>query len=654
MPEGKALKVLPPELPKEYREFVACTRDTLEVPPGPLTWAKLPGVPDSLKPKATFEPGEKGAVKVTISAAGLALQVDISVSKHGNLKADTSSWPTDTPFIGDQLKDLAKGVSSWVDDLNADFRKNNKKLGGISVVDGKLTGSKVTLDARTAMADTYGGDQFAASPDQSASSGTGVQLPWPDDATIARLGRGGPSQDPGTGVQLPWPDDATIARLGRGGPSQDPGSGPNVSPWPEHPSFAAGDPIAALPSAGAQHLPPKQGRSWLGQAVGDTIVPDWSTATARAFPRPAAVGAGVGILITGISTAILISGGTTPTGGGPFVLPPIGEPVTITGTLATTDLDFEVVSDIGNEMRITFADTGGLVDGSAQVIYEARSSSGATFTNTSDLTGWVAAYDPTTGRFFGAATHQATGEAQGQTQTRELSPLLLDMAADRATGSLSGRFQGVGFSYPVSGSTSAQLSSANPGNASIGGTFDASAMDRPDATEMVLENRWLTFANEGNLISGVGVLRVNYEFDSDAFGAGCSSEVIRVMSASGEFDSSSGAVTGTSKVLAWATTSQTCTFETGIAAEDATVSGILTTNSGGLQLTINASATVQGPFSVNVQFDPTLFAAPGQAGESDKTLPIAGVVGGAALTLISTSVGLWARRLRNTPPAPPV
>jgi len=560
VPEGKALKVLPPELPKEYREFVACTRDTLEVPPGPLTWAKIPGVPDALKPTATFEPGAKGGVKVTISAAGLSLQVDISVSKHGNLKADTSSWPTDTPFIGDQLKDLAKGVDKWVDDLNADFRKNNKKLGGLSVVNGKLTGSKVTLDAKVAMADAMGGDTALGSyRTESASVMPSLQLPG---------------------------DFAEYRR-----------------------------------------------KRW--EAL-------WSRRD-DLFPAYSRVGIGAGIIITGVSTAFLLFGGTPPNGAGTYVLPPIGDPVTITGTLATTDLDFEVLNDISSELTMTFPDGGGLIDGSAQVVYEGRSSSGATFTNTSDLE-FVGALSFPWRDVYGIAIHHSTAEAQGQSQSRELSPLFLSLTYDPATGSLTGGFQGVGFSYPATGTTTDQVSSADSGNVSRNGTFDPTALDRTDATETVLENSWRLFLNDENQVSGFGMLRVQQAFDSDAFGADCTFEAIRAAALAGIYDSDTGAMTGTAKMLAWGNKSDSCTFDTGVAAEDAAVTGNFKVDSGNLDLVINASETVAGPFNVNASFDLASLAAPGQVGGSDQTLPIAGIAVGTGLTLTSLGLGLFMKR----------
>lgn len=566
MPEGKALKVLPPELPKEYREFVACTRDTLEVPPGPLTWARIPGVPDSLKPTATFEHGENGAVKVTISAAGLSLQVDISVSKHGNLKADTSSWPTDTPFIGDQLKDLAKGVSSWVDDLNADFRKNNKKIGGLSTVNGRLTGSKVALDAKVAMVEAPGGDQFA--------SARQAEPPPLDPAAESR---------------------------------------------------------------------------WWAQQEPGYVKPE---AVRRTFPRPAAVGVGLGIVITVVSTAGLLLAGTPPGGAGTFVLPPIGAPVAITGSLATTDLDFEIVRDISSGLNLTVPRNGGLVRGSAQVKYEARGSSGATFTNTSDLD-VMAVLDLHDKQVYGIARHHATGEAPGQpAQTREISPLIIGLKVDPATGKLSGAFQGKGFSYPVTGSADGALTSTELGNMSLG-AFDPTPLSRTDATEKILENYFRLFANEGNQISGVGLLRVNQAFDTDAFGAGCTFEAIRAATVTGIFDLETGTVNGTAQVVAWGNKSDPCTFDTGVAAEEAPVTGTVDRSTGKAHLSIDASKNVLGSFAVNAVFDESLFSAPGQQVASDKTVPVTGLAIGLALTLGSLGLGLFLGKPEPALPPPP-
>lgn len=604
MPENKALKVLPPELPKEYREFVACTRDTLEVEPGPLKWAKIPGVPDSLKPTATFEGGEAGSVKVTISAVGLSLEVDVSVTKHGNLKADTSSWPFDTPFVGDQLKELAKGVDGWVDEFNAELRRNHKKLGPVRVVNGRLTGAKVALDAKVAMSNAAvpWGDRGPNLPEPQVTS-PGVEVASRGYATA------------GEGA------DEVIVAASEPYPIEAPGS---VAEGAQA-AFRGRDQLEDLGS----RVPAR--RADRGRTGAVTLL-----------------GAGAGLVIATVSTGVLLFGAAAPSSPGAVALPPVGKPITVTGTLATSDLDLEVVRDVSSGMTLRFPDNGGLVDGAATVKYEARSSSGGTFVNTSQLD-LLAVLDATSGVIVGTARHHATAEAGSQTQTRELSPLFVHLDLPSGATAISGGFQGVGFSYPATGTADGTLVTA-PGNMSIGGSLVASALDRPDTDETVLENAWRFFLNEGGTIAGSGVVRVQQAFVGDAFGAGCTFEAIRAATVNGTFQPAGGAVTGTAQIVAWGNKSEACTFQTGVLAEDVAVTGHLDAASGQLTMDLAASATMSGPFSIDTSFDPAIFREPGQGGKRDTRLPALGVLSGASLTGLMIGLHWFGRRRDRSAP----
>ena len=135
------------------------------------------------------------------------------------------------------------------------------------------------------------------------------------------------------------------------------------------------------------------------------------------------------------------------------------------------------------------------------------------------------------------------------------------------------------------------------------------------------------------------MLRVTYQFDSDAFGPGCTFEARRVISVRGTVDSGTGDITGDSRVLAWGNPGETCTFTTGPASEDATVTGTLDMNTGLAALTIHATDAVAGPFTATIQFDSQDFQA-ANPNPADTTLATFGAVGGTLLA--GGSLAWWA------------
>jgi hypothetical protein len=125
MPEEgrKPRTVLPSGIPKEWRDFVRCRRDSLDIKPGELDW--LPNFP-SLELK--LEEGAKGSVVLRLTGLGGAINIGISISvQDGRLVADTS----DIPIPGDS-------AGKWINNFNADLKANGMQLSDASVRDGKL------------------------------------------------------------------------------------------------------------------------------------------------------------------------------------------------------------------------------------------------------------------------------------------------------------------------------------------------------------------------------------------------------------------------------------------------------------------------------------------------------------------------------------
>lgn len=175
---------IPKGTPKDIVDFVDCTSPNLTIATGKAPWIKnlikelvrkqaadaggkeagdaAAKLFDTLAgdPTVTVEPGAKaGAAKVTIDAGAVDLTLEVAV-KNGKLEVDAKNLPIDA------AKD---GVTKWVDDLNKWLEANKKKLGGITVKDGKASVAKDTLAASTVPQPTDG-EYAAAGP----RAGTGT------------------------------------------------------------------------------------------------------------------------------------------------------------------------------------------------------------------------------------------------------------------------------------------------------------------------------------------------------------------------------------------------------------------------------------------------------------------------------------------------
>lgn len=140
---------LPKDAPRDFRRFVSCKRDAVELKAGKLDWLPVDLLAD---PQVGFEedPAKPGTVKMKVSAGGAgagSFTVPISVS-DGQLAADTTGLP-----IGGQA------VQDWVKDLNGWLQSKGKQLDALKVKDGKLALAKV---ARAGAAGKEGGIKLGA------------------------------------------------------------------------------------------------------------------------------------------------------------------------------------------------------------------------------------------------------------------------------------------------------------------------------------------------------------------------------------------------------------------------------------------------------------------------------------------------------------
>ncbi len=147
--KGGKKKPKPPELPKDapadVKDFIDCKGNAIELKPGKVTWLGLPGGEFLPDPEVSFKAGaQAGTVDITVTI-GTSMTIPASV-KDGKLDLDTSNVP-----VG------ADGVQSWVKKLNDWFEANGKKLGPVTLKDGKVSIAKEAIAAGPAKGGVKGG-----------------------------------------------------------------------------------------------------------------------------------------------------------------------------------------------------------------------------------------------------------------------------------------------------------------------------------------------------------------------------------------------------------------------------------------------------------------------------------------------------------------
>jgi hypothetical protein len=133
----KPLVGLPKGIPTEWRDFVRCRRDSLDLEPGDLDW--LPNFPSL---ELSFKEGLNGSTILKLTGLGGVINIDIGLSvQDGRLVVDTSDIPIP-----------AGSADSWVNDFNADLKANGMQFSGVSIRDGKLHLAKKKIAPASEMA----------------------------------------------------------------------------------------------------------------------------------------------------------------------------------------------------------------------------------------------------------------------------------------------------------------------------------------------------------------------------------------------------------------------------------------------------------------------------------------------------------------------
>ena len=143
---------LPPNVPKELRDFVECTSNSVTITDGAQAWVTLPEglqkiVGKNAKPTLSIKPGNApGNATIRIGVGGFNLDIPASIA-NGKLAIDAAKLPFYVP------DSIAKDVGNFVDDLNAWFGHNGWGLGSPAFGQGQVSLSKVPLAPAPGTAD---------------------------------------------------------------------------------------------------------------------------------------------------------------------------------------------------------------------------------------------------------------------------------------------------------------------------------------------------------------------------------------------------------------------------------------------------------------------------------------------------------------------
>ncbi len=125
---------LPATAPAPLSEFVQGRADRLELAPGAQSW--LPVAGGFVVPRATFRTidSASGCERIEVRLRAIAsLVVEIGVVR-GRLVAE----PTSIPTLAGRPADVRRALAQWVDDLNAWFASQGRRIARIAVDAGHL------------------------------------------------------------------------------------------------------------------------------------------------------------------------------------------------------------------------------------------------------------------------------------------------------------------------------------------------------------------------------------------------------------------------------------------------------------------------------------------------------------------------------------
>lgn len=350
------------------------------------------------------------------------------------------------------------------------------------------------------------------------------------------------------------------------------------------------------------------------------------------------------------TTTIVTEPPTTTTTSGPWT--------TDLGTTWTYDAEVEAQTaleptDMGemtfegpstSQLDLSMAANGGPIDLSGN--FGAVENSGAAPLDfLSELSAGIGLYDPVHLTIDGTVRHTVTLSQNGQTRAGEVEPLTVSGTVDPATNGVALTLASIPFTYAAHGLFDGPLSPPGDPRTIETGTWDPSGLERTDADNTATQNGATAVLTGGNHVDLYGTLRMSNVFTHDSFGAGCTFEAHRALSASVDIDQATEIVTGTGSVYAWGELADVCTFQVGVAVEDdLPVSGSLDLATGVLIVTIEGSETVHGPFTGTIQFEPDVLPIPASRLGSPSTVF---TVGSGAFVVIGFAVWLGVARLRR-------
>ncbi len=139
---------LPETAPDPLSAFVQGRADRVELAPGAQTW--LPVAGGFVVPRATFRTidSASGYERIEVKLRAIAsLVVEIGIER-GRLVAE----PTSIPGLAGRPADVRRMVAQWVDDLNAWFTTQGRRIARITVEAGHLVCTTRLVTARSRVA----------------------------------------------------------------------------------------------------------------------------------------------------------------------------------------------------------------------------------------------------------------------------------------------------------------------------------------------------------------------------------------------------------------------------------------------------------------------------------------------------------------------
>jgi len=137
---------LPPNLPRDLRDFVECRSTSVTIRDGPQAWVQLPNevkgyLPADAAPDLAIESGPTpGTMTIKVQLGFFSVSLPATIDA-GRLSIDTSKLPWLAPAS------IGTSITRYVDTLNAWFQANGKGLASPTFGSGEVSLRLVDLPA---------------------------------------------------------------------------------------------------------------------------------------------------------------------------------------------------------------------------------------------------------------------------------------------------------------------------------------------------------------------------------------------------------------------------------------------------------------------------------------------------------------------------